>query len=348
MRALPASSSIVELRTAIVAPRHPVDRLSILAVEIMAAHAEVEKAARRSIEAMIMAGVKLIEAKEMLRDAEGRVRGKWGPWLRDQCRIPARTATLYMNLARHRAILEAAMENGNVADFSVRAALALIEKAELAQWREEQRKAASVLPDSTDRYRLIEGDMGSVEVETGTIDAIITDPPYCEQDLELYSTLARQASRWLKPGGSLSTLAGHAHLPEIMQRLCGVGLTYQWTIASVQAGPTAHIHKQKIFACYKPVLWYTHGPYSGSRWKRDVIKGAGRSKQHHKWEQAEAEFAQLIEAFTEPGDLILDPFLGGGTTGAAALKLGRRFVGVEVDPQAFALAKARIAALPRD
>ncbi len=50
----------------------------------------------------------------------------------------------------------------------------------------------------------------------------------------------------------------------------------------------------------------------------------------------------LIELFTDPGDLILDPFMGSGTTGVAAIRLGRRFVGFERDPKYFAIAERRI------
>lgn len=50
----------------------------------------------------------------------------------------------------------------------------------------------------------------------------------------------------------------------------------------------------------------------------------------------------LVRLFTRPGDLILDPFAGGGSTGVAALRLGRRFVGVEVDPKYHAMALDRL------
>ena len=52
----------------------------------------------------------------------------------------------------------------------------------------------------------------------------------------------------------------------------------------------------------------------------------------------------LVEDFTDPDDLILDPFCGSGTTGVAALRLGRRFVGIEKDPTYAQLARDRIAA----
>ncbi|MHB2026208.1 MAG: DNA-methyltransferase [Elusimicrobiota bacterium] len=54
---------------------------------------------------------------------------------------------------------------------------------------------------------------------------------------------------------------------------------------------------------------------------------------------------RVLSASSRPGDLILDPFMGSGTTGLAALELGRRFMGVEMDKKHFALAKARISAV---
>ncbi len=53
----------------------------------------------------------------------------------------------------------------------------------------------------------------------------------------------------------------------------------------------------------------------------------------------------MILASTRPGDLILDPFFGVGTTGAAAKRLGRRFIGIEREETYVALARERIAAI---
>lgn len=53
---------------------------------------------------------------------------------------------------------------------------------------------------------------------------------------------------------------------------------------------------------------------------------------------------ELVELFTDPGELILDPFAGSGTTGVAAVRLGRRFIGIEREPKYAAIARERIAA----
>lgn len=52
----------------------------------------------------------------------------------------------------------------------------------------------------------------------------------------------------------------------------------------------------------------------------------------------------LIADFTDPGDLVLDPFAGSGTTGVACLRLGRRFIGIEKDPKFARLARERLEA----
>lgn len=53
---------------------------------------------------------------------------------------------------------------------------------------------------------------------------------------------------------------------------------------------------------------------------------------------------RLVELFTEPGETILDPFCGSGTTGVAALRLGRKFIGIDMDERYADLARARLTA----
>jgi len=50
-----------------------------------------------------------------------------------------------------------------------------------------------------------------------------------------------------------------------------------------------------------------------------------------------------IERATEPGQIILDPFMGSGTTGVACVQTGRNFIGIEIDADYFAIAERRIA-----
>ena len=54
-----------------------------------------------------------------------------------------------------------------------------------------------------------------------------------------------------------------------------------------------------------------------------------------------------IRSWSNPGDMILDPFMGSGTTGKLATLLGRKFIGIEISDNYFKIAEARIASASR-
>lgn len=62
----------------------------------------------------------------------------------------------------------------------------------------------------------------------------------------------------------------------------------------------------------------------------------------HPTQKSEKLLAKLILASTQPGDLVLDPFLGSGTSSVVARKLGRRFLGVELVEEYALLAERRL------
>ena len=64
----------------------------------------------------------------------------------------------------------------------------------------------------------------------------------------------------------------------------------------------------------------------------------------HPYQKPESLIKRLILNHTTPGNVILDPFMGSGTTGAVCKKTGREFIGIENDPHYFELARKRIAA----
>ena len=88
-----------------------------------------------------------------------------------------------------------------------------------------------------------------------------------------------------------------------------------------------------------------------SRWnaggKRGVYTHNTNSPERtglHPTEKPVSLMAELLQDFTNPDQLICDPFMGSGTTGVAAVKMGRNFIGIEKDPRYFDLACKRIAA----
>jgi modification methylase len=89
-----------------------------------------------------------------------------------------------------------------------------------------------------------------------------------------------------------------------------------------------------------------------SDWLIPLCSGAERLKdahgrKAHPTQKPEALLARVLLAASQPGELVLDPFLGSGTTGAVARKLGRRFIGIERDADYARAAAARIAAVER-
>ena len=68
----------------------------------------------------------------------------------------------------------------------------------------------------------------------------------------------------------------------------------------------------------------------------------------HPTQKPEKLIAKLLLASSSPGDLVLDPFLGSGTTSVAAKKLGRRYIGIEAQPQYCVWAEQRLETAERD
>ncbi len=78
------------------------------------------------------------------------------------------------------------------------------------------------------------------------------------------------------------------------------------------------------------------------------VKDAGGHKAHPT-QKPEALLYRILLACTKPGDVVLDPFFGTGTTGAVARRLGRRWIGIEREPAYIGVARDRIAStLPLD
>jgi hypothetical protein len=179
-------------------------------------------------------------------------------------------------------------------------------------------------------------------VADDSVELIFTDPPYA--DVRDYAGLGAFANRVLVPGGLCLAYAGKLYLPQALTKL-GAHLEYLWTCAVLYSGGGAHFRARRVYEGWKPVLCFGKAPVQPWwDWFPDTVSG-GREKDLHPWQQPEAEAIHFIGALSRPGGLVCDPFCGSGTTGAAALRLGRRFIGFEIDPGAIALARERLAGL---
>jgi hypothetical protein len=210
--------------------------------------------------------------------------------------------------------------------------------------RSEAQRIAESTPDATERYRLIQAPLTALLNEpAGSVDIICTDPPYPQEFLPLYAELSRVGAHLLRPGGVLICMCGQTWLPEVIAGL-STALNYHWLIAYLTpGGQAAQNFPRRANAFFKPVLIYTKGEYAGD-WFGDVARSDtnANDKEHHHWGQSVSGMRNLMQRFVRPGHVVVDPFLGGGTTAVVALALGASFIGCDVDAAAIATTKARL------
>lgn len=121
------------------------------------------------------------------------------------------------------------------------------------------------------------------------------------------------------------------------------GLNRQWIIAVKLSGPFAHFHPKKVSIKWKPLLWFVKSDRTNSLdYISDFIESKSAEKTSFEWEQNTVEAEHVISRLTVKGQTVCDPMMGEGTSGVAATKLGRRFIGIEIKLDRFDVAKARI------
>lgn len=268
--------------------------------------------------------------------------------------IPAneRTARELARLepAAQREVWQAAVESapdGKITAAHVRETAAAIKREQRAEREAERAERRELLTEralSALRCELHHCDLLEAPVALGSVDAVITDPPYGVDYRDLYAALARVSAFVLKPGGSLVVMTGQSDLPAVLQLLSEF-LDYQWTFAYLTpGGQSAQLWQQRVNTFWKPVLWFTKGGYTGG-WKGDVLKSAvnDNDKSLHEWQQSASGMRDIVTRFTEPNDVVFDPFMGSGTTGAVCMETARHFIGCDVDREAVQAARERLA-----
>lgn len=184
------------------------------------------------------------------------------------------------------------------------------------------------------------------ELPDESVDAIVTDPPYPDEFMPLWSDLSKHAARVLKPRGVVIAYTGQIRLPEVLGRM-SEHLVYGWSFCLELPGSQARFNASNIFQGWKPVLVYLKDKWPPHDWGTDVLTSPERSKADYEWEQHAAPVAELLERLVPADGLVVDPFLGVGTFGEATIATGRRFLGVELDEGRHKIACERLAEAAR-
>ncbi len=224
------------------------------------------------------------------------------------------------------------------------------------------------------------GDCLEILPTLATVDAVVTDPPYSisapgtgrwEQrygrtrgDLDFFPGDADWATMTakvceavaascvlLEDHGSIYVWCGHRQFGNIVAQLEDASFSTRFMVWSkkhpVPAPPGAGWPSGAALCVYgyRPGrLWAWRGscPYSSNVFVADAFRFGQPDKTDHPTQMPVAVVRPLIEASSRRGDTILDPFMGSGTTGVAAVKLGREFIGIEIEPKYFDIACRRI------
>jgi 16S rRNA G966 N2-methylase RsmD len=223
-------------------------------------------------------------------------------------------------------------------------AITIARAAESARRERIKSKAADIAraaEPASDCFELMnEKCENALRLPAASVDWIITDPPYPREFLQSYDVLGQIATHVLKPGGSLLCMTGQSYLPDVVRHL-DKHLTYNWTLAYLTFGQATQIFPRRVNVFWKPVLWYVKGKYDGN-WVVDVARSQDNDKRFHEWGQSESGMRDLTARFVKPVDVVLDPFMGAGTTGVIALELGARFIGFDSDKNSFNEAVVRL------
>lgn len=162
----------------------------------------------------------------------------------------------------------------------------------------------------------------------GSVDAVITDPPYPDYHADLYGYVdpscldlftCRQIVFWsAKADFPLTYSAVH-----IWDKKVGCGSQYE------------RIFERNGGKAYRVFRYYLINSTVAASYTKDVFTG-------HPSQKPIQLMRDVVEKFTKPGDTVLDPFMGSGTTGVACVETGRNFIGIEKEPSYYAIAEARI------
>jgi 16S rRNA G966 N2-methylase RsmD len=236
-----------------------------------------------------------------------------------------------------------------------RAAPELIEKIENGQMtaneaskkvgemrRFEQRTEMAKLGESvkpSDKWHVYHGDITNWKAPR-QYDFIITDPPYPREYIPLYEVLARRSVEWLKPGGLLFAMCGQSYLNQIYEIMSN-HIEYYWTGCYLMPGQITSLKNKNVNTNWKPILIFQNGKYTGKIFNDTFISEAS-DKSFHEWGQSVSGMNSIISKVCSPGQYILDPFCGAGTTGVAALQNVCLFDGLDKEIKSVEISKARL------
>jgi hypothetical protein len=167
------------------------------------------------------------------------------------------------------------------------------------------------------------------------VDLVLTDPPYEENNTELFYVYKNM----LNDNGQILHFVQPTEIYDLPEK------PKQILVWEEPISPKPIYKKYREFLDL--IAWYAYGDYTfnklmwnlmNSRFNDEII----RDERYHKWEKPETLIEKLLRIHTNEYSIILDPFLGSGTTAVAAKKLGRKCIGIEISEKYCQIAVERL------
>jgi site-specific DNA-methyltransferase (adenine-specific) len=214
----------------------------------------------------------------------------------------------------------------------------------------------------------------------GCVDLIVADPPYNlgkhfgnnrdRKNWDEYERFTRdwlgQAVRLLRPGSAIYVFMGVrfiARLFLLLEEELGLSfnswITWHYTQGMGRKAGFSPRHEDILFftkgeghtfnldAVRVPQKYYRQrnnmaGANPGDVWQFSHVHYCSAEREQHPTQKPEALLERILLASSNPGDLVLDPFVGSGTSCRVADALGRRWIGIDVNPAYIKMSKQRI------
>lgn len=207
-------------------------------------------------------------------------------------------------------------------------------------------------------------------IPSKSVDLILTDPPYNVSKKNNFKTMGRsgidfgnwdydfdqlswieKVSEKVSDNGSIIIFNGWKNLGDIAQQLEESGFVVKDILRWVKDNPMPRNRDRRYIVDAEYAIWAVkkkskwtfnrlNENYDRPEMKYPIV--SGKEKTTHPTQKPLKLMNELVTRHSNVGDVVLDLFMGSGTTGVAYRKLNRKFIGIELDEGYFEIAKNRI------
>lgn len=232
--------------------------------------------------------------------------------------------------------------------------------------------------DKTTRFQIYNQDayqlIPQLEQDGIRVNHIITDPPYNISQQNNFATMSSAKRQgvdfgewdkgfdlygWIAPygklienGGSFIIFTSYRFISHIIDELERAGFIVKDILKWVKTNPMPRNIQRRYVQDTEFAVWAVKPkgkwvfnkpddiPYLRAEFKTSTV--AGKEKTSHPTQKSYVLMENIIQIHTNVGEIILDPFMGSGTTGVATIMNERQFVGIELSTEYYEIAKERL------